>query len=170
MRASAFLSIALTAAAPLLAAADEPIHDYVVRGGAWTGLSVPCTKGTVSEVAPRLTSGTGTSWTKADFASGVDISFKIPRGYKFINTPHSIGASVVHYQNEADNALMMSEKAGDPVQLCLMSYPTPQYDASTKRWVCNPDTDARGYIFRVYDYKRHRAYYGPNTEHGCGGA
>ncbi|MBV9276730.1 MAG: hypothetical protein JOZ97_00685 [Candidatus Eremiobacteraeota bacterium] len=160
----------LTAVVPLVAAADDADHDITVSGGAWRGLSVPCTKGTVSEVAPRLTSGTGNHWTKADFASGVGISFKVPRGYKFINTPHNISVGVVHYQNEADNAFMMTEKAGDPVQVCLMSYPTPQYDAKSRRWICNPDTDARGYIFRVYDYKRHRAYYGPNSEHGCGGA
>ncbi len=130
----------------------------------------PLHKSPVSEVAPRLTGGTDNRWTKADFASGVEVSFKIPRGYKFINTPHGFSPSVVHYQNEADNALMMSEKPGDPVQVCLMSYPIPQYDAQAKRWVCNPDTDARGYIFRVYDYQRRRAYLGSNTEHGCGGA
>jgi hypothetical protein len=158
--------------APIAASAqsDAADHDLIVGGGAWSGLSVPCTKATVSEVAPRLTSGTGNNWTKADFESGVDISFKISSGYKFINTPHRIHAGVVHYQNEPDNGFMMTEKAGDAVQVCLMSYPTPQYDAKAKRWVCNPDTDARGYVFRVYDYKRHRAYYGPNSEHGCGGA
>ena len=162
--------VALAAFTPMLSAADEPIHDYVVTGGPWSGLSVPCVRGTVAEVAPRLTSGSANNWTKSDFASGVEVSFKIPRGYKFINTPHPIGPGVVHYQNEADNGLMMSEKVGDPVQLCLMDYPSPQYDAKMKRWICNPDTDARGYTFRVYDYKRHRAYYGSNTEHGCGGA
>ena len=124
----------------------------------------------MSGVAPRLTSGSGGSYTRADFASGVQVSFKVARRYKFINTPHPIGVSVVHYQNEPENALMVSEKPGDPVQVCLMDYPYPQYDAKAKRWICNPDIDARGYDFRVYDYKKHRAYYGSNTEHGCGGA
>lgn len=171
MKVKTCLFLALTVIVPCVATAqDQPIHDFVVTGGPWSGLSVPCTKGTVTEVAPRLTSGTGHNWTKADFESGVEVSFRIPRRYKFINIPHRIGVSVVHYQNEADNALMMREKSGDPVQLCLISYPTPQYDVKSRRWVCNPDRDARGYVFRVYDYKRRRAYFGPNSEHGCGGA
>ena len=172
MKVKAYVLIALTAFSPIAASAqaDAADHDLIVSGGAWTGLSVPCTKATVSEVAPRLVGGNQSHFSKADFESGVDVSFKLPPGYKFMNTPHRIHAGVVHYQNEPDNAFMMTEKAGDPVQVCLMSYPTPQYQASMKRWACNPDTDARGYVFRVYDYQRHRAYYGPNSEHGCGGA
>jgi hypothetical protein len=172
LKVSAWLLIALAAVAPSAATAvDRDMHDYIVTGGPWGGLSVPCTKATVSEVAPRLTSGTPKKWTKADFAGGVQVSFKIPRGYKFINTPHAINpTSVTHYQDEPENGLMMSEKVGDPVQVCLMDYPIPQYDAQAKRWVCNPDTDGRGAELRVYDYKRHRAYYGQTTEHGCGGA
>jgi len=163
--------IALVSVAPISAGAvDEGLHDYIVSGGPWTGLSIPCTKGTVREVAPRLTGGEGNSYTKADFASGVQVSFKLATRYKFVNIPHLIDPAVVHYQNEPENALMMSEKPGDAVQVCLIDYPTPQYDAKHKQWICNPDTDARGYDFRVYDYKRHRAYYGSNSEHGCGGA
>lgn len=171
MKSSGLALVAVLGLVPISAgAADQALHDYVVSGGPWSGLSVPCVKATVSEVAPRLTGGQGSSYTKADFASGVQVSFKVPRGYKFINIPHLIGAAVVHYQNEPENGLMMSEKPGDVVQVCLMDYPSPQYDAKEKRSICNPDIDARGYDFRVYDYKRHRAYYGSNTEHGCGGA
>ncbi|MBV8373374.1 MAG: hypothetical protein JOY69_08955 [Candidatus Eremiobacteraeota bacterium] len=153
--------------APGLAYGDPALLD----GRAWPAKRLPCTNATVSQVRPRLDgSETQTVFTKADFDSGVEVIFALPKGYRFFNAPYDIQASVTHYQNETQNALMMNEKPGDRVQVCLIGTPTPEYNAAQKLWICNPDYDARGYSFRVYDYKRHAAYYGGATEHGCGGA
>ena len=68
------------------------------------------------------------------------------------------------------NDVMQAERPGDRVQLCLAGFPLPRVDPSTHRVECNPDSDARGFTFRVYDYRRHAAYIGMNAEHDCGGA
>ncbi len=102
--------------------------------------------------------------------SGVQVTFDLPKGYRFFNSRYDIFASVTHYQGEPQNGLMMSEKPGDRVQVCLVGMPVPEYSSREGRWICNPDTDARGYTFRVYDYKRRAAYVGDDFEHGCGGA
>ncbi|MBV9718294.1 MAG: hypothetical protein JOZ77_03185 [Candidatus Eremiobacteraeota bacterium] len=143
----------------------------VLDGRPWPAKRLPCTDATVSQVRPRLDgSDSRKVFAKAEFDSGVEVIFALPKGYRFFNAQYGIQASVTHYQGETQNSLMMSEKPGDRVQVCLVGTPTPEYSTQEKRWICNPDYDARGYIFRVYDYKRHATYDGPSTEHGCGGA
>jgi len=63
----------------------------------------------------------------------------------------------------APNPVMMQERVGDHVQVCLVSVPIPQGR-------CDPDTDPRGRVYRVYDYRQHAAYVEMNDGHGCGGA
>lgn len=137
----------------------------------WPAKRLPCTDATVRIVQPRLGgSDTPKTYPKAEFeASGVEVIFALPAGYRFFNSAYSVFASVTHYQGDKQNDLMMSEQRGDRVQICLVGVPVPEYDAQAKQWVCNPDIDGRGYVFRVYDYKRHAAYVGLNFEHGCGG-
>jgi hypothetical protein len=65
---------------------------------------------------------------------------------------------------------MRTERVGDAVQICLTGFPLPRVDPKTHQVLCNPDADARGFEFRVYDYRQHAAYIGINSEHGCGGA
>ncbi len=65
---------------------------------------------------------------------------------------------------------MRSERRGDRIQVCLLSFPLPRFDKATHQWICDPDADPRGWMFRVYEYRRHAAFYGPNTQHSCGGA
>lgn len=138
----------------------------------WPVKRLPCTDAIVRIVQPRLGgSDTPKTYPKADFEeSGVEVIFALPKDYRFFNSAYPIFASVTHYQNERQNSLMMSERPGDRVQVCLVGMPVPEYSAALKRWVCNPDTDGRGYSFRVYDYKRQAAYVGADFEHGCGGA
>ncbi len=87
----------------------------------------------------------------------MEVIFALPAGYRFFSAAYPVFASVTHYQSERQNDLMMSEEPGDRVQICLIGLPVPEYSATLNSWICNPDTDGRGYTFRVYDYKRHAA-------------
>jgi hypothetical protein len=53
---------------------------------------------------------------------------------------------------------------GDRVRVCLEQAPDPQPG------VCDPRTDPRGRIYRVYDYRLRATFEAPNGNHGCGGA
>ena len=102
--------------------------------------------------------------------SGVAVEYKLPTAPKFLNGQPFPTARVVHYDSDLGNTLMESERAGDRVQVCLFSFPTPTHDLETGKTVCDPNEDPRGLEYRVYDYKRRAAYMGPDTEHSCGGA
>ena len=78
---------------------------------------------------------------------------------------HEWGVGVVHYQDEPEDLIMAKEHAGDKVQVCLVSVPNSQDSPG-----CDPKTDPRGRVYRVYDYRLHASYSGMNGEHGCGGA
>lgn len=54
--------------------------------------------------------------------------------------------------------------------MCLLSFPTPRYDAGQRKFVCDPDADPRGWQYRVYAYRLRAAYTGPDSQHACGGA
>jgi len=178
MRAAVF-AIAAVAAAPCVAAAqpfgtapvDRTMHDWTVAGGPWHFRSVPCVDGTVTAVGPRLANPGQTRFTAQDYKnSGVEIEVRLARPTAFLPGMVRGTAAVVHYQDDYDNAFIGGEKRGDRVQVCLMGFPTPTYDAARKQYICNPDADPRGWWFRMYDYRRHKAFFGPDTEHGCGGA
>ncbi|MHB8433722.1 MAG: hypothetical protein ACYC8W_00510 [Candidatus Tyrphobacter sp.] len=117
-----------------------------------------CVNTTVTIVEPRIVSYGQTHFTRADFASGVEVAFNTTLG---VNAAGS--ASVVHYGGAGGNALMMSERRGDRVRVCLVHVPT-------RDRYCNPVTDLRGRVYAVYDYRRHASYSGMNSEHDCGGA
>jgi hypothetical protein len=137
----------------------------------WPTKRLPCTDATIRVVQPRLGgSDTPRTYPKAEFESGVEVIFALPKGYRFFNSVYAVFPSVTHYQDQPQNDLMMSGRPGDRVQICLVGMPVPEYSATSNGWICNPDTDGRGYSFRVYDYKRHAAYVGTDFEHGCGGA
>jgi hypothetical protein len=146
-------------------------HDSIVGGGPWHYHSVPCVDGVVKLVGPRLSSAGQTHYTHADFVqSGVSVEVKLIRKTSFIlNVPRTL-AGVTHYQDDYDNNLMEAERVGDKVQVCLMSFPTPTVDPTSGAVQCDPDQDGRGWQFRIYDYRKHAAYYGSETEHTCGGA
>jgi hypothetical protein len=69
-------------------------------------------------------------------------------------------AAVTHYQNTADNNVMMRERPGDKVQLFPIE-PAPTI-------YCDPDKDGRGRVFCICDYRQHTQYSGVNIEHDCG--
>ena len=172
-RVSAFAAAALTAvllqtlAAAAMTAAEEQ-ERMTLAGGAWhAGKFVPCASGFVTSVQPRLDE---TSVSGPRFGSGVAVEFKLPTAPKFLNGQPFATARVVHYDAELGNKVMESEVPGDKVQVCLFSFPTPTYDIQTGKTICDPNEDPRGIEFRVYDYKRHAAYLGPDAEHSCGGA
>ena len=148
---------------------DEP---GMLDARPWPAKRLPCTDAVVRAVQPRLgASDAPKAYPKAAFEeSGVEVLFTLPNGYRFFNSAYPVFAAVTHYQSERQNDLMTSEKPGDRIQICLVGMPIPEYSAALKHWICNPDSDGRGYSFRVYDYKRHFAYVGGNFEHGCGGA
>jgi hypothetical protein len=112
-------------------------------------------------VEPRLTTDGAKSFTARDFAeSGVEVEFNTFLGSDAAN---HMRAAVVHYQDTPGNHIMAGERPGDRVQVCFLSRPAPTAG-------CDPDQDARGRTFRVYDYRQHAQYDGMNSEHDCGGA
>ncbi|HZO93186.1 MAG TPA: hypothetical protein VFB22_05410 [Candidatus Baltobacteraceae bacterium] len=150
---------------------DRDTHDEIVGGGAWHVRSVPCVDGVVDDVGPRLANPGQRVFTAADYrASGVEVHVRFVHAVTLLPGIVRRDASVVHYQDDFDNALMQRERRGDRVQACLLSFPTPTYDTRTKQFICDPDRDPRGWWFRVYDYRRRAAYFGPDSEHSCGGA
>lgn len=159
-RLIAFALTACIGAATLPAAAQDASIQY--KPGPWHYKSIPCADTTVTMVTPRLGNNGQTTFTKQDFInSGVYVQFASKLG---VDPAGSGGfASVTHYQNSPGNAVMMAEKKGDKVQVCFLGPPAPtQY--------CDPDTDARGRKYRVYDYRQKAQYDGTNSEHDCGGA
>jgi hypothetical protein len=143
-----------------IAAATNTATDY--PAGPWHYKSIPCVDTTVVTVTPRLVGGNQTTFTKADFeSSGVVVTFATNLGLTASFPKERV--NVTHYQDTAGNALMASEKRGDRVQVCFLGYPSPEK-------YCDPDKDDRGRSYWVYDYKRHAAYDGMNSEHDCGGA
>lgn len=142
-----------------IAAATNGSTDY--PAGPWHYKSIPCVDTTVVTVTPRLTGSNQTTFAKADFQSGVVVTFATNLGLAAAFPKDRV--NITHYQDTAGNALMVSEKPGDRVQVCLLSYPPPDK-------YCNPDKDDRGRSYWVWDYKRHAAYDGMNSEHDCGGA
>ncbi len=129
--------------------------------GPWHYKSIPCVDTTVVTVTPRLVGGDQTTFTKADFQSGVIVTFATNLGLAAAFP--KVRVNVTHYQDTPGNALMASEKPGDRVQVCFLGYPSPEK-------YCDPDRDERGRSYWVYDYKRHADYDGINSEHDCGGA
>jgi len=149
-------------------AADEQ-ERMSLSGGAWhAGKLVPCADGVVTSVHARLEES-GPSGPQR-FDSGVAVEIKLPTIPIFLNGRPFSTAAVVHYDGDRGNKVMESEKRGDQVQVCLVSFPTPTRDPQTGRVICDPNVDSRGIVYRIYDYRRHAAYMGPNSQHGCGGA
>jgi hypothetical protein len=138
------------------AAADEQY-----AAGVWHYRSVACVDTTVKSVQPRLTAEGQTTFTAQDFENGVEVVYDTRLGSDPAH-PDML-ASVTLYGGVPGTEVMMKERAGDRVQVCFISRPAPTVD-------CNPDSDVRGRVFRVYDFKQQAQYYGQNTEHGCGGA
>lgn len=132
------------------------------KSGPWRYRSVSCVDTTVKSVTPRLVSAGQTSYSKKDFQqSGVEVAFNTHLGAG-PSAPTAF-AGVTHYQDTAGNNVMMAEHPGDRVQVCLAQIPMPTQ-------FCNPDTDPRGRLYRVWDYRQKAEYCGLNGEHNCGGA
>lgn len=170
---SVFGAVTLALLCQTIATADTTASDeqgrMTLMGGAWhAGRFVPCADGVVTSVHPRLDeSGSGPS---ARFDSGVGVDIKLPASPKFLNGQPFPTATVVHYDGDRGNKLMEAEKPGDKVQVCLVAFPTPTRDPQTGKVICDPNVDSRGMVYRVYDYRRHAAYMGPDSQHSCGGA
>ena len=148
------------------ATAMANVDDNVLQGGAWHFKSVDCTDTTVAVVEPRLRSP-GQPFTKEDFRSGVYVGFNTGLGLSKVFP--DVHAAVVTYGGYGPQAeLMVAETKGDKIQVCFLESPLPHF--WNGRLMCNPDVDSRGRTYRVYDYRRHAAYYGWNSAHGCGGA
>jgi hypothetical protein len=156
--AAAFCALSMLALADVQFAGAQD-DDYVP--GVWHYRSVACVNTTVKLVTPRLTGDDQKTFTKQDFESGVFVEFDTTLGSDPANP--KMFAAVAHYQNTPGNNVMMNEHPGDKVQVCFISRPAPTTG-------CDPDTDGRGRVFRVYDYRQHAQYAGQNGEHGCGGA
>jgi hypothetical protein len=126
-------------------------------GGAWHYTSVSCADTTITTVGPRLPGGTDrASWNGSFVAYATDLGF---HGLTDLSGKTRT-ASVTDY---GLNPIMVKERVGDKVQVCLISSPIPMAG-------CNPDKDLRGRWYRVFDYRLHVAYSGSSSEHGCGGA
>ncbi len=166
--ASILLLLLQNAAVAADANADEQ-EQMLLSGGAWhAGKLVACADGAVTSVHSRLEEAGSPSPQR--FQSGVAVEIKLPTAPKFFNGQPFPAAAVVHYDGDRGNKLMESEKPGDRVQVCLVSFPTPTRDPQTAKVICDPNIDSRGIVYRVYDYGRHAAYMGPDSQHSCGGA
>ena len=131
------------------------------KPGSWHFRSIPCIDTTVKAVTPRLVSAGQTSSRRKTFAERVEVTFNTRLGADPA-VPAAL-AAVTHYQDAAGNSVMMAEHAGDRVQVCVVQIPPPTQ-------TCNPDTDSRGRVYRVWDYRQSAQYDGMNSEHDCGGA
>jgi hypothetical protein len=152
------------------AVADESETPYIASGGPWHGDAVLCAPGIVRMVGPRLVVSEKGPPTAADYHSGVRVGIEIPSKPRWLANKTFAVAAVVHYQDAGGNALMQKARPGDPVQVCLVSFPVPTHIPETGAVMCDPNVDSRGFVFRVYAYRQHAAYVGPNSQHGCGGA
>ena len=132
------------------------------KSGPWHYRSISCVDTTVKTVTPRLVSGGQTSYSKKDFdQSGVEVAFTTRLGADPAVSAAFVG--VTHYQGDVGNSVMVAEHPGDRVQVCIVQIPAPTR-------TCNPDTDSRGRVYRVWDYRQKAQYSGMNSEHDCGGA
>lgn len=132
------------------------------KSGPWHYRSIACVDSTVKSVTPRLGNAGQTTYTRNDFLqSGVAVTFNTRLGADPVGPPGFAG--VVHYQGTAGNTVMMAEHRGDRVQVCFLAAPAPTD-------YCNPDSDSRGRLYRVWDYRQKAQYSGTNSEHDCGGA
>jgi hypothetical protein len=164
---AACVALGTLAPAAALAQNDDDLHESLA-GGAWhPGTYVACADGVVTAVHSRLEETTS---GKPSFESGVVVEMRLPSAPRFFNGYAFRTAEVVHYDHEPSNALMQSETPGTRVQVCLAGFPTPSHDPQTGAVICDPNDDPRGFVFRVYDYRRRAAFMGPNSQHGCGGA
>ncbi len=144
---------AMLAASLLLAPPAAGAQSNLNKGGAWSAKTHKCVDTTVTSVGYRL-QGMSDSGSAVEFATSLGVS-----GMKSYNG-QPMRAGIVSYNTEPVAA---REHRGDRVQVCLVSVPKrDQY--------CNPSTDSRGRMYRVYDYRQHAAYSGANSEHACGGA
>ena len=156
----ALLAVASTCGASSAVFAQQT-PDY--EPGVWHYHTISCVDTTVLSVTPRLGSPGQTAFSTSDFVqSGVIVTFNTRLG---VYAPAEPGAraAVTHYQDTAGNNVMMREHRGDKVQVCFLGGPAPTT-------TCNPDTDGRGRLYRVYDYRERAQYAGQNEEHDCGGA
>ncbi len=132
---------------------------WMASGGPWHYATIHCVETTVKWVGYRLYDYK-THEPSRDSGSAVTFSTRLGlEGSQGPNAP-SVRAGVTKYGTDP---IIAAERAGDKVQVCLLSIPEPS------RW-CNPDRDSRGRKYRVYDYRQKAAYVGENGEHYCGGA
>ena len=164
MRRFALVFTLVFACCSASAMADATDEQETVAGGPWHGPAVLCAPGVVKLVGPRLEE------TPGQFQSGVQVGIAIPSKPRWLMNKTFAVAGVVQYQGSDGNAVMQKARPGDAVQVCLVSYPVPTHDAKTGQVICDPNVDSRGFIFRVYAYRQHAAYMGPDSQHSCGGA
>jgi hypothetical protein len=150
----ALLHASIVAALLLPAAgAGAQSEASLTKGGAWPTASHSCVRTKVTQTGSRL-QGAPDSGSTVEFASSLGLA-----GFKGMNGS-PLRAGIVSYDSIP---VVVRERAGDLVQLCLASVPkADQY--------CNPSKDSRGRMYRVYDYRQQKAYAGANSEHSCGGA
>jgi hypothetical protein len=121
-----------------------------------------CITTTIAKITTRLVSDDPVTGKETQVpGSGSDVVMRGKLPDPFLG---SIQPQVVFYDEAEENKLIARERVGDKVQACIVSVP------SSDDPDCNPRKDGRGRGVRVYDYRRHFAYEGLNSEHGCGGA
>ena len=150
------LALTLTLLSTTVAYAND--DTMPTQPGPWHFASIKCVDTTIASVTPRL-EGT----TMSD--SGVEVWFATDLGMENFTGKNAWGVGVVHYQGDPEDAVMSKEHKGDKVQVCLVSVPNAENSPG-----CDPKTDPRGRLYRVYDYRLKASYAGINGEHGCGGA
>jgi hypothetical protein len=152
----------LTIAIALMLATVEQIWADQPLPGPWHFKSVPCVDTSIQGVFPRIGDSRQRHFTPHDFEqSGIVVIYNSTLGTN--PTVRNLKASITHYQGTAGNDVMINERPGDTVQLCFLGAPAPTE-------ACNPDTDSRGRLYRVYDYRQNAEYEGENAQHTCGGA
>ena len=122
----------------------DPNLAALAKGGRWSSSSHKCVETTVSDVGYRLS---------GDKTSGSAVSFHTALGSNGIAGYHARGQVT-----EDTDPLIAAERAGDKVQVCLVSIPAAGNG-------CNPKRDDQGRVYRVYDYRQKVAYAGYNSSH-----
>jgi hypothetical protein len=148
---AASFTVSRAAAAPPIGHAAKPLP-----------AGPKCITTTIAKITTRLVSDDPATGKETQVpGSGYDVVMRGKLPDPFLG---SIEPQVVFYQDADENKLIAREHVGDKVQACIVSVPSADDPE------CHPKEDGRGRILRIYDYRRHFAYKGPNSEHMCGGA
>jgi len=137
------------------ALAEDPLGTAFDNGSSFNAIPIKCSKGAVTDTGSPI----------------VEDSIGGPAHHETGPGPFSLGGTsgMISFSNNVEldihspNRVWSLVKIGDPVQVCLIALPA-------RTATCNPQIDARGRRYYVYDYRTQGAFIETTGAHACGGA